>query len=109
MTLVTPQPASNALTITAASTPTGLPWTTTLTTVSSLSPWAPGQNGYMVAPNTQFTGGFLVTAVGSGTITVQAATVSAAAGGAPLKPTPTTAWAGTGTMVGAGPLTFQQI
>ena len=162
-TWVVPSPLANTLTVTAATTPAGTPWTTTLTVSGSLPPWglwtptyaypiaayavdATGHtqlvttagtsgsstptwndaggtttdgsvtwtdqgplphNGYLTSSfNAGFQGGFLVTALASGSITVQAATTSS---GMVLVSPPTTAWTGMGTFVGAGPLTLQAV
>lgn len=114
LTWVVPSAATNTLAISGATTPvvSGNTWVTILTVSSGdLSPWAAGQNAYVTAPsNSQYTGGYLVTSTGAGTITVAAATSPPSSGSpAPLVPIPTTPWAGIGSMVGAGPFNLQAI
>src|ERR1035438_4573665 len=114
MTWVPVAPASHALMISAATTPTvsGLTWTSTLTVTGSLVPWAVGQNGYLTSvSNLPWQGGFLVTAIGTGTITVSGATPPPSQFTNPpaLVAMPTVAWTATGTLQAAGPLTLQQI
>ena len=114
LTWLVPQPTPHSLTISSATTPvtSGSTWSTTLTVSGNLSPWPVGSNGYLTSTSDPtWVGGYLVTATGSGTLTVSAATTppSQSTSPPPFIPIPTASWSSTGTLVSAGPLTLSQI